>query len=365
MASFVRSGRIVLLGAACLGAGIWLGRQSAGPAPWQVTPPPLPLAATAAAPSFADVVTAVLPGVVSVRVELGGEPTLATLDNARPRRDRSGSGFLVQQQGLVVTSRHVVVDAASVQVDVPDHGEFSAELVGDDAATDLALLRLVGAPSDLPSLRLGDGQLRPGDWIVAIGNPLGLSQTVTPGVVSYVGRHLHHRDFELTNDFLQISAPLHPGSSGCPVVDLQGRVVGVTTQAPLEAQGISFAVPSHTLCWTLRAMQERPDGRVRRGYLGIEFASVPGRGEPGGCASGVYIRRVLDGRPAHRAGLREGDVVVGFDGVPVADAGDLHQRIVESVPGRSVALALLRQGQTLPVTAVLGEIGRSESDPAN
>jgi serine protease Do len=337
-----------------------------------------PLREAGALPSFAEVVQRVGPGVVTVRALRAdddgagsgiaggsddpgggdGPHGLRTVHASSPRL-RTGSGFVVDAQGLVLTSRHVVVGALDVEVIVPQHDPFHAELVGEDRATDLALLRLRDAPPDLPALPLADGTgLRAGDWIVAVGNPFGFAQTVTAGVVSFVGRHLPHSDFGITNDFLQISAPVNPGSSGCPVVDLHGRVVGVTTQAPEEAQGISFAVPGHAVKWTLAEMQRRPDGRVRRGYLGIEFATRTGVGANGGLAGGAVIVHVVDGQPAHKAGMRPGDVVLCVDGAPVQDAQSLHERIVRTPPGTQLALQLLRDGSIEDsVVAVLGEVG--------
>jgi serine protease Do len=272
---------------------------------------------------------------------------------------RNGSGFLVHERGLVVTSRHVVAGAEAVEVLVPGHAPLRADLVGEDAATDLALVRLRTPPPGLPVLAFGNSEeLRAGDWIVAVGNPFGLSQTVTAGVVSFVGRHLQHSDFAVTNDFLQFSAPVNPGSSGCPVLDLHGRVVGVTTQAAVSAQGISFAVPSRTVKWALDAMERSRDGRVRRGYLGIEFASRSDLDERGQRCAGAVIVRVADGQPAHRAGMRAGDVVLRIDGQAVADATVLHEHIVRGEPGSKIALQLLREGRVQdPIEAVLGEIG--------
>lgn len=350
---------------------------------------PVPVRTPSLLPSFASVVKDVLPGVVTVRAllpvddgaasgvvaagvagatdedrALGAGPAVGI---AEPRAgERNGSGFVVQRDGLVVTNRHVVQGAATITVMVPQFGSFHADLVGEDRATDLALLRLQDAPADLPALPLGDSAaLQAGDWIVAVGNPLGLAQTVTPGVVSFVGRHLPHSDFGVTNDFLQISAPVNPGNSGCPIVDLRGRVVGVATQAPVDAQGISFAVPSNTVKWTLTAMQRRPDGRVRRGYLGIEFATC-GLPADGVGRRGALIVKVVEGQPAHRAGMRRGDVVLRVDGSPVEDATALHQRIVCSEPGAVMALELLRDGELqAPIHAVLGEVGVRRNDPAN
>lgn len=293
--------------------------------------------------------------------------TGVTNTTAAAVRSRSGSGFVIESGGLIVTSRHVVVSASAIEVLVPGRGLFRGELVGEDRATDLALLRLLEVDEPLPTLTLGDSSaLRAGDWIVALGNPYGFAQTVSAGIVSFVGRHLPHTDFGVTNDFLQVSAPVNPGSSGCPVVDLHGLVVGVTTQAAADAEGISFAVPSNTLKWTLAAMQRQPDGRVRRGYLGIEFASRAVRAARGATRPGALIVGVAEGEPAHRAGLRVGDIVLRVDGQPVADAKMLHERIVCAEPGTPIALQLLRDGMLQdPIVAVLGEVGPRRGDSAN
>lgn len=393
--------RVVLFGGACLAVGAALGTlwstrvaTAVGAVPDRVARvaaaadagagAEAPPTSAAALPSFADVVAAVRPGVVAVRttaraVDAGATveaPSAAAADGsssssaaAEPRlRRRSGSGFVVAADGLVVTCRHVVAGADHIEVVVPGHGELSAELVGEDYATDLALLRLLSPPPGLAALRLDDdGSLRAGDWIVVLGNPLGFAQTVSAGIVSFVGRHLPHSDCRVTNDFLQVSAAVHVGSSGGPVVDLRGRVVGVTTQAPVDAEGIAFAVPSATLRWSIEAMQQAPLGRVRRGYLGIEFTTSLWRrdGAPT-TPSGVVIVDVVEGQPGHRAGLRRGDVVFGIGGQPIRDAKALHERIVCSHPGDQLALQLLRDGQVHdPIVATLGEVGPRRSDPAN
>ncbi|MBL8728103.1 MAG: trypsin-like peptidase domain-containing protein [Planctomycetes bacterium] len=364
--------RLSLLGIAAVGgaglvAGVLLARCWPGPGPTYVAATGNERPAAAIPTSFADVVRQAAPGIVSVRARLqpGADATLAPgLAAGRPvyapEPDvRNGSGFVVHARGLVVTSRHVVMSSIGIEVVVPQHGPVPAELVGEDPATDLALLRLVDAPGPLTPLPIGDsGDLHAGDWIIAVGNPFGFAQTVTAGVVSFVGRHLLHSDLGVTNDFLQFSAPVNPGSSGGPVLDLAGRVVGVTTQAAIEAQGISFAVPSATLKWALEAMERQPDGRVRRGYLGIEFASRAGTDETGAPCEGAVIVRVAAGEPADRAGLRRGDIVLRVDGERVADAQVLHANIVRRDPGTRIALALLRDGEIQDsIEAVLGEVG--------
>lgn len=366
--------RCLLLGCLCFGVGLGLGHQwRAEPAALWSEPPPL--RTTTAMPSFAELVEHVGPGVVTVRVHLPAKPDYPIVPSPpnasppRPPRYRNGSGFVVHKDGLVVTSRHVVDDARRIEVIVPRRGTFDADMVGEDLASDLALLRLADAPQDLPALPLGDSDgVRAGDWIVAVGNPFGFAQTVTHGIVSYASRYLQHSDFGVSNDFLQSSAPVNPGSSGGPVFDLRGRVVGVTTQAPPGAQGISFAVPSRTLKWALAAMERQPDGRARRGYLGIEFATstIAGTGGGPGSGSGAVILKVLDGQPAQRAGLRVGDIVLKVDGNSVADAEVLREHIVHGDPGSTLALELWRDGRVQdPVLAVLGEVAPRRNGPAN
>lgn len=369
------------LGCVSLGvvAGIWW--PAADPAPIWHDGAGRPAIRAGRPDTFADVVAAARPGVVTVHARAArpaAEPVAGEPDPDAPAGGprvggplfgepvfesgtgyRNGSGFVVNGKGLVVTSRHVVTGSDAIEVIVQGRGRYRAAIVGEDKATDIAIVRLEDAPPGLAALPLGESELlRAGDWIVAVGNPYGFAQTVTAGVVSFVGRHLEHSDLAVTNDFLQISAPVNPGSSGCPVLDLQGRVVGVTTQAAAGAQGISFAVPSRTLKWTLAAMEASPDGIVRRGYLGIEFASRTDVDDAGIPCGGAVIVRVVDGAPAQRAGIRSGDVVVEVDGVPIADATTLHERIVRGAPGQRLAVQVLRSGRLhAPIEAVLSEMG--------
>lgn len=377
--------RLAILGAAAFAAGLavglaWPGQHS-GPSYHRATAEIRASSGQNPGPpaSFADVVQAASPGVVTVRAHLGPRKGTeappapvsgvrgTTPATATEAGSRSGSGFVVHERGLVVTSRHVVVDALSIEVMVPRRGTRRAVVVGDDGANDIALLRIDDPPADLVALQIGNSEeLRAGDWIVAVGNPFGFSQTVTAGIVSFVGRHLPQSDLGVTSDFLQISAPVNPGSSGCPVLDLQGRVVGVTTQSAEAAQGISFAVPSRSLRWALDAMERSPDGRVHRGYLGIEFASRSGVDERGSPCEGAVILRVAEGEPAHRAGLRRGDVVLRVDGAPITDAQALHERIVRTDPGTRIALELMRDGLVQgPVDATVGEVGAPKTSMAN
>lgn len=364
---------LLLGGLGCVGIGIIFGSGYVQPAEalWREPTGPSPKIETTL-PSFRELVKRVESSVVRVRavmpkakaaVSESAEDvgTMAYEAAMRSQPDtRNGSGFIVHERGLILTSRHVVVGAKDIEVFLPNHGGLRADLIGQDPATDLALLRLVIAPSGLPALKIGDsGQVAAGDWIVAVGNPYGFSRTVTAGLVSYVGRHLRHNDLGVSRDFLQISAQINPGSSGCPVFDVHGHVVGVTTQLASSAQGISFAVPSSAAKWAMEKMQQQPDGIVHRGYLGIEFAPRGGVTENGDPLPGAIIVGVAKGDPAEKAGLRKGDVVLGVNGIPIMAPKDLHECIVCSDPGTSIALQLLRDDQICdPIVAVLGEVGQ-------
>jgi S1-C subfamily serine protease len=360
----------VLGGGLCLAVGAAIG--SAWPA---LARRPLPAAVDAAAamlPSFANVVERIGGGVVTVHgihaeAAAGSPANGGERANPLPWREpamRSGSGFVVDARGLVLTCRHVVADAEQIAILLPGRRSLLAELVGEDPAADLALLRIAAPPADLQALVFADdGELRVGDWIVALGSPLGYAHSVTAGIVSFVGRHLLS-DYGVTTDFLQISAPMNPGSSGCPVVDLRGRVVGLTTRAPEHAQGISFAVPSRTLRWAVDAMRRQADGRVRRGYLGIEFTTFARLDDdtPGG--AGAVIVHVVKDAPADRAGVQPGDVITAVGGRPVVDANALHEHIACAQPGTSVALRVRRGVDEMPaVVAVLGEVGARRDTP--
>lgn len=361
-----------------LGAGWWWGQHGAATRAKAAVGTPAAQAArgaTAGLPSFAELVERVGPGVVQIQALL--RPAASTIPAADPAaraaavaapRLRDGSGFVVHQGGLVLTCRHVVADAVELTVHFADGQRCRGELVGEDAAHDLAMVRLLTPPAPLTVLPIGHSEgLRAGDWILAIGNPLGLGQTVTAGIVSHQRRHLPHSDFALTHEFLQFSAPTNPGCSGGPVLSLAGEVVGVITQSAEATQGIAFAVPSRTLQWSLQAMEASPDGRVRQGYLGIEFADEVASGARRPVCRGARILRVAAGQPAHRAGIQPGDVVVGIDGAAIEEASALHDRIVRSPPGTRLALQLVRGGQALdPVEAVLGEVGGTGTAwPAN
>jgi serine protease Do len=346
----------------CLGAGVFLGqslplrpehRVWSGPPETPADQTPV----TGTLPSLAPIVQRAAPSVVAVRAILRLD--IVDPEGGRGRGVRNGSGFVVHKDGIVVTSRHIVADALSILVRIPGEYERPAALVGEDPITDLAVLRIDDPPRGLQALELGRSEaMRAGDWVVCVGNPFEFSQTVTVGVVSFVGRHLDHYDLHVTNDFLQFSAPVNPGSSGSPVLDLEGRVVGVTTQAAESAQNISFAIPSRTLKWVLEQLDHSADGRVHRGFLGIRFQTRPGSDDYGHPLEGAVITKVLEGEPAERGGLRTGDVVLYCDDQKVTDAGQFHERVSRARPGSPMRLVVMRQDRVLaPIEVKVGEVG--------
>jgi S1-C subfamily serine protease len=295
------------------------------------------------------VVDAIGPAVVSIAVNRG----------RGQRGEGAGSGFVVTPDGYLLTNSHVVHQASSLDVSFTDGLALPATLIGDDPDTDLALLR-VGA-SGLPYAELGDSdKLRPGQLVIAMGNPLGFQSTVSTGVVSAMGRALRSGAGRLIENIVQHTAPLNPGNSGGPLLDSRGRVVGVNTAIIAMAQGIGFAVPSSTAQWVLTQLLGQ--GRVRRGYLGIG-----GRTRPLGRRTvrhhglqrdqAVEVMEVAKEGPGARAGLRTGDLIVGMGDREVSSVDDLHRFLTEWPVGRPVPLIVLRNGERLEMEVVPQEAG--------
>jgi S1-C subfamily serine protease len=256
----------------------------------------------------------------------------------------SGSGFLFTHDGFLITNSHVVHGRKELAALTNDGRTLDAELIGDDPDTDVAVLRVHG--DELPVLELGDSSLlKPGQPVLAIGSPLGFETTVTSGVVSGLGRSMRAKTGRLIDGVIQTDAALNPGNSGGPLVDLDGRVVGVNTAVILPAQGISFAVPVNTAKRVARLILR--DGVVRRGHLGIAASTVAlsgfvRRGLALEQKTGVLARSVAPDGAAAKAGLLEGDVIVRFDGKPASDVDDLHRLLSEEAVGRRAAVTILR-----------------------
>jgi len=284
--------------------------------------------------------------VAEITENLGSSVLHVRSINRRVRGLANGSGVLISADGLALTNSHVVHGAAGVEAELCDGRTLICDLVGEDPATDLALLRLSTA-GDLSNAELGDSNaLRVGDFVLAMGSPFGLTRSVTLGIVSALGRSLRSQAAGREIDgVIQTDAPLNPGNSGGPLVDVQGRVVGINTAVVLGSQGLCFAVPANTASFV--AAEILAHGRVRRAWLGVagEEVLLPKRlgGELGlDEARGVAVHRVEAGSPAARAGVHARDVIIGLRGKPVASVADLHRLLDSSAIGQTLQLEIVR-----------------------
>ena len=291
------------------------------------------------------------PSVVNIEVHQAAGRTRS----GEPRERRGGgSGFVFTPDGLILTNSHVVHDARRIEVTLADGRRMPASAIGDDPASDLAVVR-VDEPG-LTAAALGDSQqLRVGQLVVAIGNPYGFQSTVTAGVVSALGRSLRSYSGRLIDDVIQTDAALNPGNSGGPLVDSAGRVVGVNTATILPAQGICFAIGINTAKFVASRLLR--DGRIRRSYIGVSAQTVPVhrrvvRFYDLAKESGGLVLSVEENSPAKQAGLRDGDIIVALEGKPVAGVDDLHRVLTDVRVGVSCSLTVLRRTEKLEVKIV-------------
>lgn len=290
-------------------------------------------------------------------------PSVVKIDITQPAKTRSGesrerqgggSGFVFTPDGLILTNSHVVHDATRIGVSFSDGRRFPAHTIGDDPATDLAVIR-IDAPN-LPVASLGDSQrLRVGQLVIAVGNPYGFQYTVTAGVVSALGRSLRSYSGRLIEDVIQTDASLNPGNSGGPLVSSDGQVVAVNTATIMGAQGLCFAIGINTAKFVAGRILQH--GKIRRSYIGVEaqttqlhrrlvrFYDLPKE-------TGVVVISVENGSPAQHAGLREGDVIVALDGAPVAGVDDLHRLLTDAKVALSSTLTVLRWTEKLELNVV-------------
>jgi serine protease Do len=324
-------------------------------------------------PSFADLVEAVSPAVVSIQattIERGGGsrgvdpfefffgPRQRPPQREQPeerRRDASGSGFVVSGDGYVVTNHHVIEDATGLTVRLGDR-EYEAEVVGDDPATDLALLK-IEPEEELTYLSLADSsEVRVGDWVMVIGSPLQLTNSVSVGVVSAKGRSINITSDRSLENFIQTDAAINFGNSGGPLVDLEGRVIGIATAINFGAENIGFAVPSDTLQRILPQLRDR--GSVRRGYLGVNIEDLDyPTAEAFGLESpeGALVTQVVEDSPSEKAGLRHGDIILEVDGEKIRNNRELIDTISGHLPEETVELTVFRSGDYLKKKVTLGE----------
>ena len=335
-------------------------------------------------PSFADLADHVSPAVVHVRVvgvekaserspRFGGPrnpfgpqfPFPPGLGGPRPHqgipRRSSGSGFIVRKDGLIITNNHVVEGASEIMVNLPDEREYQATVLGRDPKTDLAVLK-VESGQDLPVATLGDSEdVRVGDWVMAIGNPFGLSNTVTAGIVSAKGRTIGAGPYD---DFIQTDASINPGNSGGPLFNEEGEVVGINTAIFGNGGGnigIGFAIPINL------AKQLVPDletkGHVTRGWLGVtiqkmttELAESLGLDEP----NGALVADVTTDSPADKGGLERGDVIIGYDGHTVKENTDLPLLVANTKAGTIIPIDVVRDGKTRTLTVEIAKLDEPE-----
>ena len=289
--------------------------------------------------------------VVKIDIERGRQ--------GQPAGDRAGgSGFVFTPDGLVLTNSHVVGDARRITVTLADGQTLRGDLVGDDPDTDLAVLR-VGATS-LPAATFGDSRaIKVGQIAIAIGNPFGFQCTVTTGVVSALGRSLRARSGRIIDDVIQTDAALNPGNSGGPLVTTRGEVIGVNTATILPAQGLCFAIASNTARFVVSRLIR--DGRIRRSYIGVAGQNVPVprqivRAHRLAGATAVLVVAVEARSAGEHAGLREGDLIVAFDGRAVGGVDDLHRLLTDERIGAAAPLTIVRGVALVELSIVPAEL---------
>jgi len=349
-------------------------------APRMVLPEPDRAAAASSASmsprsGFADVVEMVRPAVFAVHARVSANDRIAEGPGAsnqsfreiNPQRHgrgglvamSQGAGFFISSDGYAVTNRHVVEDNQTVDITTDDGKSYTARVIGRDAKSDLALIKVDGR-TDFAVARLSDRAPRVGDWVLAVGNPFGLGGTVTAGIVSARERDI---GTGADDDYIQIDAPVNKGNSGGPAFDIDGRVIGVNTAiySPSGGSvGIAFAIPADTVKSV--AMQLKRDGVVRRGFLGVQMQPVtPELAEALGLArpDGALITDQQPGGPAALAGIAAGDVITSVDGARIRDSRELARRIAGLLPGAAARITFVRAGEERTVTATLGELPRT------
>jgi serine protease Do len=334
------------------------------------------------AQGFADLVEKVGASVVNIRVtkvektagpEMFGQGTpfdefFEQFFGQRPgvprerRQQGAGSGFVIDPSGLIVTNNHVVEGAKEVTVTLADKTEYAAKVVGRDPKTDLALLK-VEPKGQLSAAPLGDSEaLRVGEWVVAVGNPFGLSNTVTAGIVSAKGRVIGAGPYD---DFIQTDAPINPGNSGGPLFNLKGEVVGINTAIVPNGQGIGFAVPVNQARALLPQLEAK--GEVTRGYLGVQVQAITpelAKSLKLADTKGALVAGITKGGPADAAGILQGDVVIGFNGKPIAEVGNLPGLVAVTPVDSVVPVKILRDGAEKTLTVTVGRMPSERGERA-
>lgn len=362
--------------AALITLWICLLAQFAGPSGvWAQEPQCIPL-------SFADIAEHITPAVVNIstsytlypRLEQGPSPSGDQIyewffDETVPRpgleRRNLGSGLIIDPAGYIITNNHVIEDADEIRVRLSTEEEFEAEIIGRDVKTDIALIKIMADARTFPVAELGNSDtLRVGEWVIAVGNPYGLSQTVTAGIVSAKGRVIGGP----YDDFIQTDASINPGNSGGPLLNIAGQVIGINSaifanlQGNHFAQGIGFAIPINIVSQVVHDLQAY--GKVQRGWLGIVIQDVtPDLAESFNLPDthGALIANVVPGGPADQAGLKRGDVVLRMNETEIVNSIDLPRMTADSPPGTASKLTVNRDGEEVSLEVVLGEFPESDA----
>jgi len=338
--------------------------------------------------AFADLADQLVPVVVSIKTEGKGNdqewmdpleqfffgPGFRGEPRNLPKRQGLGSGGIVSSDGYILTNNHVIEGADQILVTLADQREFKAKLVGSDAQTDLAVIQIEKKPKDLPVAVLGvSANLRVGEWVLAIGNPFGLSHTVTSGIVSAKG--VHNRGITSYENFIQTDAAINPGNSGGGLFNLNGELVGINTAILSRTggfQGIGFAIPVDLAKIVMQDLIQ--NGKVSRGWLGVSIQNVDpkiAKAMKLERPRGALITEVFAGSPGAKAGLKEGDVVLMLNKDSIADANALRHSVAVVRPGQNARLLIWRNGKTMEINVkvgsredapeVIGEVGGSAS----
>ncbi|KFA93646.1 trypsin-like peptidase domain-containing protein [Archangium violaceum] len=361
----LNASRRALTGALIVALPVLAQAQTAAPS----APPTQPATREAQAlPSLAPLVESVKGAVVNVDVQSkasgfgqGENPFMDRFFGGGEGRGRgreqirqgSGSGFIIDAKGLVLTNNHVVEGAVAIRVRLDDGRSFDAEIVGTDPLTDVALIRLKGKVENLQTVKLGDSDaLRVGDWVVAIGNPFGLASSVSSGILSARARDIHSGPYD---DFLQTDAAINPGNSGGPLFNLRGEVVGINTAIVGGGTGIGFAVPSNLVKALMPQLEK--DGAVTRAWLGIGIQDLTqdlAKALRLPVNEGAIVSQVNEGSPAGKAGMKSDDVIVAIDGQKVGSGGQLTRTVALKKPGTTSTVDVFRDGKRQALKVQLG-----------
>jgi serine protease Do len=351
--------------------------------------PAAPAAARPAPDSFADLAQQLLPSVVNISttqtvegnagIELPQLPPGSPfeeffkefMEKNQPKHQKRkatslGSGYIIDAKGYVVTNNHVIQDAEEITVVLHDESRLPAKVVGRDAKTDIAVLKVEPGALTLPAVKFGDSDaIRVGDWVIAIGNPFGFGGTVTAGIISARGRDINAGPYD---DFLQTDAPINRGNSGGPMFNLDGEVVGMATAifSPSGGSvGIGFAIPANSVKPVIQQLIDH--GEVRRGWLGVriqqvneEIAEALGLKEP----TGALVASVIPGGPAEKAKIKDGDVILEFDGKPVNQMRRLPRAVADTEVGKTVPVKIWRDGKEIMLKAEVGALKEDEEKTA-